>query len=135
MGVIGELYYKDEFLCYTMEREWNNNQPFISCVPNGKYNLVKFDSVKYGWTYALNSPCHNVYANCDDIKNKTDRYACLFHSANTRDQLQGCIAPGMELGSIRNQWAVLRSRDAMTMLKEIWVNEPPGKLEIITVKM
>lgn len=133
MGVFGELFYEDDFICYTLERAWNNNKPFISCIPDGVYNLVKVNSEKYGVTYALNSPPHNVYAHKKDRKNETDRYSCLIHSANQQNELQGCIAPGLELGSYKNQWRLLRSRDALNVLRSMWYEETPEYLEIVTL--
>jgi hypothetical protein len=38
----------------------------------------------------------------------------------------------MALGSIKNQWAVLQSRDALNMLRGMWYDEKPEYLEIVS---
>jgi hypothetical protein len=53
-GVFGILC--DEFgneLCKTVERPWRDNQPGISCVPSGEYNLIPHQNPKFGSVYAL----------------------------------------------------------------------------------
>ena len=36
---LGNLYYNDELICYTIELPWKNNQKSISCIPPGLYKL------------------------------------------------------------------------------------------------
>jgi len=104
MGTFGELVC-DDFHCYTVEREWRDNKPFVSCIPEGTYKLVKHSSPKYGWTYALVGD--GVYQYEDSLGG---RYGILIHPANTHSQLQGCIALGSFLGFHDGEWAVMNSR-------------------------
>jgi len=96
----------NEFL-KTVEREWKNNQPSISCVPEGEYRLVPHQSPKYGKCYALEAPELGVTINGPSL-----RTHCLFHAANLPEQLEGCVAPGMRFGVVSNKWAVLESKVA-----------------------
>lgn len=97
MGTMGELYIDGEFKCYTIEQPWRQNRPFISCVPPGEYNLVPFYSPKYGQTLALENTELDVFVLKDDREFDYQRYVCLFHAANWSHQLQGCIAPGVDI--------------------------------------
>ena len=38
---MGVLMYKDAPLCVTLERPWVNNEPEISCIPEGEYICFK----------------------------------------------------------------------------------------------
>lgn len=97
MGVFGRLFLNGKMLAYTLEQPWNNNAPFVSCVPAGKYSLISFDSRKYGKTFALFNPELNVQV--QQTGNKNDRFACLFvHAANETTELKGCVAAGLGLG-------------------------------------
>jgi hypothetical protein len=77
--------------------QWNNNEPFKSCVPVGVYNLYPFSSPRYGHTFALRNEIIGVTPFKTNFSDRTNRYAILLHSANWARQLQGCIAPGKTL--------------------------------------
>jgi len=64
-------------ICLSLERSWQDNKPFISCIPLGTYKLVKYR--KPGQFQLM------------DVKNRT---YILIHVANYVHQLAGCIAPG-----------------------------------------
>jgi hypothetical protein len=77
MGTLSTVYIDGNAFCYAMEQNWMNNQPFVSCVPDGAYELEEFKSNKYGSTFALYSPENNVYANKGDMVNDmVDMLAC-----------------------------------------------------------
>ena len=80
-GIFGTLSTAG-FTCITLERPWLGNQSGISCIPVGTY-IVE-------WT---NHPIHgNVY----QIMDVPDRTDILIHSANVYQELEGCIAVGIE---------------------------------------
>ena len=123
MGCMGELIVEGEHFCYTMEQPWRQNRRFVSCVPVGTYDLIPYDSPKYGQTYALENEMLDVFAYQDEAGDG-GRYACLFHPANWAHELQGCIAPGYgkswgQKGGHLPNLMVTRSRDAFTKLYEI----------------
>jgi len=79
-GTNGELYFGQERICYTIELPWLNNKPGVSCIPEGRYELVKRFSVKYKWHL--------------HVMNVVGRSLILIHCANNAlKQLNGCIAP------------------------------------------
>jgi hypothetical protein len=108
-GTFGELSYQGEVLCVTVERQFKNNAPNISCIPAGMYTLKKHVSPKFGACFALENSNIGV-----TIEGPSLRTHCLMHVANWPEQLAGCIAPGMHFHPSR--WGVASSRDAFDML-------------------
>ena len=79
-SVLGKLYIDDEFFCFTLEREWLNNEKFISCIPTGKYNCKPYSSTKY--------------PNVTEVTNVTNRDKILIHQGNYYSDIEGCILLG-----------------------------------------
>ena len=107
MGTFGKMVVGDKTL-YTVERPWLNNEPRKSCVPRGTYTVTRHDSPKFGDCWILEGITVGHFTGI--------RTHILIHAANKASELQGCIAPGLVLGALGNDWAVLRSRDAMKHL-------------------
>ncbi|WP_367971621.1 DUF5675 family protein [Vibrio scophthalmi] len=122
-GTFGELTLAGERLCYTTEREWNNNQPSQSCIPAGTYTVKRHQSPKFGLCFALESPSLGV-----TIQGPSLRTHCLIHVANFPEQLEGCIAPGTAMHS--QKWGVANSRKALDALLETLTDEA-YQLEIV----
>ena len=71
---------KKAIICYTIELPWLNNQHKISCIPEGRYELTKRYSLRFGWHLLVN----NVF----------DRSYILIHAYNDAlKESKGCIAP------------------------------------------
>ena len=71
---------KYSIICYTIELPWKNNQPQISCIPEGSYELKKRYSQKHG---------HHL-----QVLNVPGRNLILLHPANDAlKELKGCVAP------------------------------------------
>ena len=105
-GTFGRWYSDDgAFICYSLEKPWADNMPFDSCVPEGTYGLVDYDSPKFGETFALVNHDLDVGVYAGDAK----RYAILLHKANWASQLHGCIAPGTILSALGGKWSVSSS--------------------------
>jgi hypothetical protein len=67
-------------ICATIELPWKNNSARISCIPEGRYSLIKRYSPKFKNHYLL--------------ENVPDRQYILIHPANNAlIELKGCIAP------------------------------------------
>jgi hypothetical protein len=128
MGVFGALYHEGHRLAYTVEQPWRDNRPFVSCVPAGRYRAVRFNSPKYGSTFALENHDLDVYV---EKPHDRGRWACLIHKANWAKELQGCIAPGTRLGAGRGEWMVQSSADAMARLFDIVGGFDEWELSII----
>lgn len=113
VGTFGKLTINN-WHCFTVERPWLDNKPFVSCVPEGQYILQKTITPKHGNTFVLISSLLGVY----EHKQESGRYAILIHSGNTMDDVEGCIAPGIFLGYVNNKWAVLSSKDTMKQIRD-----------------
>lgn len=96
VGAFGEVFSKDNrHLSYSVERDWCNNLPFVSCVPEGEYSLKPFFYKGEIATFALENLSLDV--SVSRINDSDVRYACCLHAANWPYQLQGCVAPVMSL--------------------------------------
>ena len=107
-GTFGTLTGPQGLKLVTVERPWVNNQRNVSCVPEGIYTLRRHNSPTHGECFALEAVTLGV-----EIYGPSQRTHILIHSANTVDQLEGCIAPGLRHGVIGQDWAVLSSKLAM----------------------
>ena len=79
-GVNGVLYANNSFQCYTIELPWEDNLPQHSCIPEGRYELKKRYSTRFGQHLLV-----------DQVPG---RELILVHPANDAlKELRGCIAP------------------------------------------
>lgn len=83
-GTNGKLECNGKFICNTIELPWKDNNPKVSCIPEGEYFITKRYSKKFGWHL--------------EVMQVSNRSLILFHPANyALRQLQGCIAPVTKL--------------------------------------
>ena len=76
----GILLLSAKRVCYTIELPWKNNKCLVSCIPEGRYEIRKRYSPRFGWHLLL--------------VNVPGRQCILFHPANDAiKELKGCIAP------------------------------------------
>lgn len=106
-GTMGRLTLPSGIELYTLEPPWNNNQPNISCIPEGEYR-VKRDTTGR----------HKFYR----VQDVPSRSAIEFHAANYyinpktgKQELWGCIAPGFGI-NINHNAGITRSQDACKRL-------------------
>lgn len=79
-GTNGKISYQGKVICESIELPWVGNKRNISCIPEGRYLLIKRQHPKHGLQLAL-----SIVPN---------REAILIHPANfAMRELQGCIAP------------------------------------------
>lgn len=108
----------DDFNCKTLELPWRNNQPQISCIPAGEYNVEIRLSNKYGRIYW--------------VRKVPDRTYILIHSGNFagdiskgfKSHVMGCILLGKKRGFLGGQVAVLNSRITVRDFMETMDYEP-----------
>lgn len=111
MGTFGRLMIPapgdPDVSLFTVERPWRNNEPFESCIPAGVYELAprRYNRGGYDAIEVLDVP---------------DRTHVLIHVANTMNDVQGCIGPGLGLGFVADHWAVTNSRSAFNRTMEIF---------------
>lgn len=111
----------------TVERPWIPNpkgrggMPRQSCVPIGSYRVIPHHSVNFPNTYALVNHELGVWYQPYEIPagQKWGRSAILIHVGNRVRNVIGCIAVGMEHGTLGGEPAVLRSGLAMRELDQI----------------
>jgi hypothetical protein len=83
-GTNGVILYNGLPVCYAIELPWKENRNKISCIPEGRYALVKRYSPKFKQHLLL--------------KNVEGRALILVHPANDAiKELKGCIAPVLTL--------------------------------------
>ncbi len=98
---IGILQYKD-FICYTLELTWKDNQKNVSCIPKGTYKCKLTYSPKFKRkTYELLAV--------------PNRSAIRIHSGNYHTQIQGCILLGDTVKDINKD----RQIDVLNSVKTI----------------
>lgn len=79
-GTNGKVYINNSFQCFTIELPWGDNLPQHSCIPEGRYELKKRYSTKFGQ--------HLL------VEHVKERELILIHPANDAlKELRGCIAP------------------------------------------
>jgi hypothetical protein len=99
-GTNGEIYLDGQRVCYTIELPWCDNQVQTSCIPEGRYELVKRYSPKFKEHLQL--------------LNVAGRSDILMHPANdAMKELKGCIAP---VSILTAEGKGLRSRIAFEKL-------------------
>ena len=69
----------------TQEDDWLDNQRGISCIPDGKYKLVRTIYHKHGYETF-------------EVTNVPGRSRILIHPGNTEEDSDGCILVGMRTG-------------------------------------
>jgi len=101
-GTNGELWINGQSVGYTIELPWLQNQRNISCIPEGRYELVKRYTETRGW--------HIL------VKDVPGRSWILFHPANhALKELKGCIAP---VSKLSGPGKGIESRYAAKMLEK-----------------
>lgn len=102
-GTNGKLEFEGQFICYTIELPWKQNEAKVSCIPEGEYFISKRYSTKYKWHL--------------EVLEVPNRSLILFHPANNAlQELKGCIAPVTQLSG---PGLGLLSRKAFTQLKNL----------------
>lgn len=86
------------------------NQKNISCVPEGKYEVHKIASMKFG--------------KCFELQDVPGREGILIHKGNYNSDTKGCILPGMGFEDINNDGNldVIESTHALTKMLNILPN-------------
>ena len=109
-GTLGILTI-DDWSCFTLELPWRDNKPQISCIPEGAYGVVPWNSLKWPNSY--------------HVSNVQGRSAILTHTGNLagdvseglKTHVHGCILVGKRHGWLRKQRAILYSAIAMNELR------------------
>ena len=115
-----------EWWFHTIERPWvpADDHPGgmngVSCVPPGRYALVRHDTTLHPETWALVNPELGVWHEPGDIpKGQGGRSSVLIHPANFARELEGCIAPGVARSWSNGYAMVTSSRVAFARIKAL----------------
>ena len=100
-GTIGQITFGDGATLYSMERMSTGDHPRI---PAGLYEITLDMYHKGGY------PAYLVHV--------PGRDRILIHAANLAEELEGCIAPGKQLGFYLGKLAVLQSNPALRFLMD-----------------
>lgn len=102
-GTNGMLFHKSNFICFTIELPWLNNEHLHSCIPEGRYQLLMRYSEQFHEHFLV-----------DGVANRT---LILIHPANDAlKELKGCIAPVMSLAGPGKGY---QSRVALQKIKDL----------------
>ncbi len=95
-GTLGQVTMADDTTLYTLERNAAGEHPRI---PAGLY-VMRLDVYHKG-----GYPAYEIIV--------PERSRILVHAANRAEELLGCIAPGLAIGFLAGELAVLQSRTAL----------------------
>jgi hypothetical protein len=102
-GTNGKIQYRSRLMMYSIELPWKDNLAQVSCIPEGRYELVKRWSLKF-----------NRHL---QVVNVSQRENILIHPANdAMHELKGCIAP---VSLITGVGKGIRSRVALEALTSL----------------
>lgn len=140
-GVFGELFVFGEpadggapphLQLQTVEEDWRDNAPQISCIPSGIYTLHRTIYRKHNYETF-------------EVMKVPGRTRILIHPANTEEDLEGCIGVGLRRGKIRVvkdedtgeldrvKDGVVESRIAFHNLMEVMAPVDEATLEVLWI--
>jgi len=102
-GIVAGQPPPGDLQLFTVEDDWRDNLPRISCIPAGVYTLHRTVYLKHGYETF-------------EVMGVKGRSRILIHPANTEEDLEGCIGVGLRRGKVR----VVRDEDTgeMNRLKD-----------------
>ena len=109
---------------YGVEKPWRDNQPYISCIPEGIYYAERYESPTEG---------RGIVWQFNHVPGRTH---IQIHKGNWESDVVGCIAPGKRLGSLPKkgeivaEWCVLESSKAMQELTTLTAHLDSLTIEI-----
>jgi hypothetical protein len=105
-GTNGVILYNQLPICYSIELPWKENKIKQSCIPEGRYEVVKRYSLKFSRHLLL--------------KGVEGRSLILIHPANDAlSELKGCIAPVLEItGEGKGSYSRLALSKLFTLIEK-----------------
>ncbi len=114
-GTFGRMTFRD-FECYTVERPWENNEPNVSCIPCGLFELKPTRYNRGGYdTLEIIVP---------------GRTLIKIHIGNTIGDSLGCPLVGAWLGYTSDMWAVIDSTRAFGEFEEYVMPSAPAAVSV-----
>ena len=115
-GTLGKLSIVD-WSCFTIERPWKNNEPNVSCIPEGVYACQPFSGTRF--------------QDVIQVMDVPDRSYILIHVANFPHDVEGCLGVGDRFVSDALEPAVYNSKKTLAALMDIF----NGHEERMTLKV
>jgi len=113
LGLLNAFQGKSHLMqCKTLELPWENNESQISCIPNGEYSVIPYNSPSKGLVYLL-----------EDVENRS---MIEIHVGNYNSDILGCILVGDNFAYINNdsEADVTNSKTTFDKLKTVFGYEP-----------
>lgn len=108
-SILGILEVGDVKL-FTLENLWLENKRNVSCIPKGKYDVVK-----HGWEEDTPLKYKRVWR----LEDVPHRSGILIHAGNYAKDTYGCILVGTKLTVKNGKGMVLNSRKAIEILRSL----------------
>lgn len=124
-GVFGKLHF-DGFSCFTVEREWQGNEPYVSCIPDGNYTCSWYDSPRFGRTLAIVGDTVSLFPSPNH-----ERSGIMFHLGNWPRNFNGCIGLGRSFTCINGEMGVTSSRDTVNEFLSLFQGKDDILLKIV----
>lgn len=122
-----EVFGKKFFTIEGPHAPENPSARFISCVPEGTYRLMPYQSASGEKTLSLSNPVLDVYHSPFEVprqKKHAARALVLIHAADyVHDVVGGSIGPGLSRQRQANGWLIASSRDAMNQIRTLVQNK------------
>ena len=120
-GTFGKLVIPTKhFACLTVEQDWEDNKPSVSCIPEGIYPMV------LGMYHRGGYPAY-------ELLEVPGRSLIKIHRANTMDDLLGCIGLGKKWGFINGKWGVASSKPTYQAFMDAMEGEETALITISSV--
>lgn len=110
-GTYGYLKGPNIEFC-TVELPWRNNEPRVSCIPEGDYALVPRRFYRGGY-------------DTWEVVQVPERSHILIHVANWPDELAGCIGIGSYFTGRSGMWGVAKSQKAFYAFHSVLLSQSP----------
>jgi hypothetical protein len=133
-GTFGVLEFPTYEKFYTVERPWLDNEAYVSCIPDGVYELTKRHSP------VVHRTSGGEFPEGWEITDVPGRTFIMIHPANWMGDLAGCIGVGMDYRITQNRSgeyapSVMNSRKAFQRVMELMDQHNSWTLDIRPYKM
>lgn len=112
-GIVSVTY--TDFSSFSVEQPWRNNQPFVSCIPDGDYVCKWYDSPRFGKTLAVVGGSVSLFPSPQH-----QRDFIVFHLGNWPENFEGCIGLGREYTCVSGQIGVTSTRDTVNRFLDLF---------------
>ena len=113
----GRLMVGNALDLHTLENPWRGNAPFVSCIPEGHYEMEPYDSARHPHTWRIFGD--TVGRDIDSLSDTVHRFGILVHIGNKPTDTSGCVLAGTN----QDPGRVWDSAEAMRQLNLILGNQ------------